>query len=106
MSTSIKKSQENQFSESGTSPTGVCADLSTHGALNIAQAAAYAGVRSSAIEEVIRDGRLPGRRLGRNIVVLKRDLDSFLEVLEVIPPHVPPSIMKRQGERAKRKVAA
>ena len=99
MSFTIKKSQENQFSESGTSPTANYADISTHAALNIMQAAIYSGVKSSAIEEVVRDGRLPGRRLGRNIIILKRDLDAFLGSLDVVRPHVPPSIAKRRKER-------
>ena len=105
MSTPSKKSHENQFTESGTSP-GAEANLSTHAALNIPQAAIYAGVKSSAIEEVIRDGRLPGRRLGRNIVILRSDLDSFLESLDVISPHVPPSVAKRREERRTRREAA
>lgn len=106
MSITIRKCQENQFSESGTSPTTNYADISTHAALNIMEAAIYSGVKSSAIEEAVRDGRLPGRRLGRNVIVLKRDLDSFLESLEIIPPHVPPSVIKRRQERDERKSAA
>lgn len=106
MSILTKKSEENQFSESGTSPTANYADISTHGALNIMQAAVYSGVRYSAIEEVVRAGRLPGRRLGRNIVILKRDLDSFLMSLDVISAHVPPSVAKRRQERTHKKTAA
>lgn len=106
MSILSKKSEENQFSESGTSPTARYADFSTHGALNIMQAAIYSGVRCSAIEEVVRDGRLPGRRLGRDIVILKKDLDSFLTSLDVILPHVPPSIAKRRQQRSQRSAAA
>ena len=100
MSIISKKSEENQFSESGTSPTSCHADISTHGALNITQAAIYCGVRCSTIEEAVRDGRLPGRRLGRSIVILRRDLDVFLASLDVIPAHVPPSVARRRNERA------
>ena len=70
------------------------------GALNIVQAATYCGVRSSAIEDAIRDGRLAGRRLGRNIIIIKSDLDSFLSSLDIVPVHTPPSIMKRRQERS------
>ena len=81
-------------------------ELPAQGALNIIQAAAYCGVRCSAIEDVVRDGRLAGRRLGRNVVILKADLDAFLASLDVIPAHTPPSILRRRQERSWRKVAA
>lgn len=60
--------------------------FSTHGALNYSQAAAYSGVHFSAIETVVREGRLPARRLGRNVIILKSDLDAFLKSLELIYP--------------------
>jgi excisionase family DNA binding protein len=72
----------------------------THGALNIAESAIYCGVRCSAIESVIRDGKLPGRRLGRNVIILKSDLDAFLASLDIIPAHTPPSILARRAARA------
>lgn len=77
-----------------------------HGAFNIVQAAAYCGARCSAIEESVRDGRLPGRKLGRNIIILKCDLDVFLAELEIVPAHTPPSILKRRQERSRRGIAA
>lgn len=77
----------------------------THGALNITESAIYCGVRCAAIESAVRDGKLWGRRLGRNIIILKDDLDRFLESLEIIPPHTPPSILKRRRERTLGKVA-
>jgi hypothetical protein len=80
-------------------------DKASHGALNIIESAAYCGVRCAAIESAIRDGKLLGRRLGRNVIVLKSDLDDFLESLDVIPPHTPPSILKRRHERSKGKAA-
>jgi excisionase family DNA binding protein len=76
------------------------------GAFSIMQAAAYCGVRCSAVEEAIRDGRLAGRRLGRNVIIIKSDLDSFLASLAIIPVHTPPSVMKRRQERSRGKVAA
>jgi UDP-N-acetylmuramyl pentapeptide synthase len=53
---------------------GDCPQFNVQGALNIIQAAAYCGVRCSAIEDAVRDARLTGRRLGRNIVILRTDL--------------------------------
>ena len=88
------------------SRTGIpapAADLSSHGALNIMESATYSGVRSSAIEAAVRDGRLRGRRLGRNVIILKSDLDEFLAALDIIPPHTPRSILKRREERSRRK---
>jgi hypothetical protein len=78
----------------------------SRGALNIQESASYCGVRCAAIEVAVRDGRLPGRRLGRNIVILKGDLDDFLARLEVIRPHTPPSVLKRRRERCKDQAAA
>jgi excisionase family DNA binding protein len=75
------------------------------GAFSIVQAAAYCGVRCGAVEDAVRDGRLAGRRLGRNVIVLKSDLDAFLTSLDVIPVHTPPSILKRRRERLQRKAA-
>jgi excisionase family DNA binding protein len=83
-----------------------CLEHREQGALNITQAAAYCGVRCSAIEDVVRDGRLAGRRLGRNIVILKADLDAFLISLDIVPPHTPASILRRRQERSKEKAAA
>jgi excisionase family DNA binding protein len=92
-------SKQTLFCESGTSPTPELVDFSSRGALNISQAAIYAGVKCAAIEESVRDGRLRGRRLGRNIIILRSDLDSFLASLEIIPAHTPPSILRRRQER-------
>jgi excisionase family DNA binding protein len=76
------------------------------GAFSVVQAATYCGVRCAAIEDAIRDGRLLGRRFGRNIVIRKIDLDAFLASLDVIPVHTPPSILKRRQERSRGKAAA
>jgi excisionase family DNA binding protein len=83
-----------------------CPEHREQGALNIIQAAAYCGVRCSAIEDAVRDGRLTGRRLGRNVIILKADLDAFLASLGVIPPHTPPSILRRRQERLRAESAA
>jgi excisionase family DNA binding protein len=78
-------------------------ELRPQGALNIVQAALYCGVRCSAIEDAVRDGRLVGRRLGRNVIIVKSDLDAFLRSLDVLPTHTPPSILKRRQERSQRR---
>jgi excisionase family DNA binding protein len=76
-----------------------CPEFRAQGALNITQAAEYCGVRCSAIEDVVRDGRLAGRRLGRNVIILKAELDAFLASLDIIPAHTPPSILARRVAR-------
>jgi hypothetical protein len=83
-----------------------CPEHREQGAFNIIQAAAYCGVRCAAIEDAVRDGRLAGRRLGRNIVILRADLNAFLVSLDIIPPHTPPSVLRRRQERSKEKAAA
>lgn len=77
--------------------------LRPQGALNIIQAAAYCGVRCSAIEDAVRDGRLAGRRLGRNVIIIKSDLDAFLASLDIVPVHTPRSILKRRQERSQQR---
>ncbi len=89
--------------KTNTTPTVAVVDrpeFRSQGALNIIQAAAYCGVRCSAIEDAVRDGRLAGRRLGRNVIILKADLDAFLASLDVIPVHTPPSILRRRQEHS------
>src|SRR5580704_19478918 len=78
-----------------------CPEFRPQGALNIIQAAAYCGVRCSAIEDAVRDGRLVGRRLGRNVIIIKSDLDEFLASLDIVPVHTLPSILKRRQERSR-----
>jgi excisionase family DNA binding protein len=90
--------------KTNTTPTATVVDypeLRPQGALNITQAAAYCGVRCSAIEDAVRDGRLPGRRLGRNVIIIKSDLDAFLVSLDIVPVHTPASILKRRQERSR-----
>jgi len=95
--------------KANTTPTagvGDCAQFRPQGALNIIQAATYCGVRCSAIEDAVRDGRLAGRRLGRNVIIIKSDLDAFLASLDIVPVHTPPSIMKRRQERSRQRTTS
>lgn len=86
-----------------TNPSVPEAQFVTRGALNITESAIYCGVRCAAIESAVRDGKLRGRRLGRNIIILKADLDAFLASLDVIPVHTPPSILRRRQERSQQR---
>jgi excisionase family DNA binding protein len=76
-------------------------NFSSQGAFNYSQAAAYAGVKFSAIETVVREGRLPGRRLGRNIIILKSDLDNFLASLDIVSAPTSTSVSERRREGIK-----
>jgi excisionase family DNA binding protein len=49
--------------------------------LSIAEACAAAGIGRTKLYEAIRDARLKTRRLGRRRLVLRRDLQEFLERL-------------------------
>src|SRR6266849_6490841 len=92
--------------KTSTTPTAAVVDyheFRPQGALNIIQAAAYCGVRCSAIEDAVRDGRLAGRRLGRNVIIIKSDLDAFLASLDIVHIHTPPSIVKRRQERSQQR---
>jgi len=71
-------------------------NFSTHAAFNYSQAAAYSGVHVSAIETVVREGRLPGRRLGRNVIILRQDLDNFLASLDVVYAPASTSVSERR----------
>ncbi|MBL9096083.1 MAG: helix-turn-helix domain-containing protein [Alphaproteobacteria bacterium] len=48
---------------------------------NIDQAAALTGMGRSALYLALRDGRLTGRKAGRRLVILRRDLERFLSDL-------------------------
>ena len=73
-------------------------NFSAQGAFNYSQAASYCGVRCSAIEISVREGRLPGRRLGRNIIILKEDIDAFLKSLDVVYAPTSTSVSERRRE--------
>jgi excisionase family DNA binding protein len=49
--------------------------------LRIEQAAAYAGTSCWFIRQAIWDGKLPARTGGKFLIILRDDLDAFLEAL-------------------------
>lgn len=48
-------------------------------AYTVVEAAAVAGVGRTSIFEEIRNNRLVARKIGRRTVILKKDLDNWLE---------------------------
>lgn len=52
--------------------------------LSIPEACAVAGVGRTKIYEAIEDGRLKARKLGKRTIILRTDLQDFLQTLPVI----------------------
>ncbi len=49
--------------------------------LSPVEAALVAGIGRTVVFQLIADGRLPARKIGRKTIVLRRDLMGFLESL-------------------------
>ncbi len=65
--------------------------------MRVAQAAAYAGgVTHWFIRSAIWAGQLKARRAGKVIIILKDDLDHFLNSLPVVEPNGADWLAKRQ----------
>ena len=57
------------------SPAAECA------AYNIPEVMARVGVGRDKLYRLIREGKLPARKLGRKTLILRSDLEAFLEAL-------------------------
>lgn len=55
-------------------------DFST---LSIVQTARFLGIGRSTLYNLIKDGRLPVRKLGKRTLILRDDLDQFVASLPV-----------------------
>jgi excisionase family DNA binding protein len=64
--------------------------------LSVPQAARLAGIGVSTAYEKIQGGELPARKCGRRTIILRRDLEKFLEAL---PPKTEPSAAHRSYVR-------
>ncbi|GLU29630.1 MULTISPECIES: helix-turn-helix domain-containing protein [Brucellaceae] len=58
-------------------------DFST---LSIAQTARFLGIGRSTLYNLIKEGRLPVRKLGKRTLILRDDLDQFVASLPVKGP--------------------
>ncbi|APY15171.1 helix-turn-helix domain-containing protein [Brucella sp. 10RB9214] len=58
-------------------------DFST---LSIAQAARFLGIGRSTLYNLIKNGRLPVRKLGKRTLILRDDIDQFVASLPVKSP--------------------
>jgi excisionase family DNA binding protein len=54
--------------------------------LRIVQAARYAGVSTWFIRQAIWEGRLKARRCGKFVIILREELDRFLENQPAVEP--------------------
>jgi excisionase family DNA binding protein len=54
--------------------------------LRIMEAARYAGVSTWFIRQAVWEGRLEARRCGKFVIILRDDLDRFLENLPTVAP--------------------
>ena len=67
----------------GLNGANVMQDFST---LSIAQTARFLGIGRSTLYNLIKDGRLPVRKLGKRTLILRDDLDQFVAALPVKGP--------------------
>lgn len=72
----IISTKQSSAPDSGVSPRG----------LRIMDAARYAGTTSWFIRTAIWEGRLSARRCGKLLIILRDDLDSFLESQQQVEP--------------------
>lgn len=48
------------------------------------EAATYTGLSIYKIKTAIRDNELPAKRRGKDVLVLREDLDSLIDAMEVV----------------------
>jgi hypothetical protein len=68
--------------------------------LRILQAAKYSGTTSWFLRRAIWDGKLTARQCGRFQIILKEDLDSFLESLSPVEPNKADWLQERRKAAA------
>ncbi len=66
--------------------------------LRIVQAARYAGVSTWFIRQAIWEGRLKARRCGKVVIILRDDLDRFLEDQPPVEPSSAAWLTRRQAQ--------
>jgi excisionase family DNA binding protein len=54
--------------------------------LSIVEACQVAGIGRTKLYEAISDGSLPARKYGKRTIILRADLQSFLNALPVVTP--------------------
>ncbi|MBC8716796.1 helix-turn-helix domain-containing protein [Ochrobactrum sp. Marseille-Q0166] len=57
--------------------------MQDYSSLSIAQTARFLGIGRSTLYNLIKEGRLPVRKLGKRTLILRDDLDQFVASLPV-----------------------
>lgn len=65
--------------------------------LRVAAAAQYAGVTHWYIRSAVWMGKLPARRAGKVLIILREDLDTYLNSLPRVEPNAAEWLVKRAG---------
>lgn len=63
--------------------------------LRVSEAAEYAGATHWCIRTAVWTGKLRARRVGKTLIILRDDLDRYLESLPEVPPLKSPWLAKR-----------
>jgi len=82
---------------SATSQSVDVVDLPQQAGFNILQCAAYTGLSAWGVRMAIWKGHLPARKVGRSLLILRRDIDEFLETLPKVDPLQSSWLAARQG---------
>jgi excisionase family DNA binding protein len=72
----------------------------TQAGLSVPQCAVYAGLSHWQVRMAIWQGKLPARRVGKSLLILRSDADTFLENLPTVSANNSPWLANRQKEGA------
>lgn len=62
---------------------------------NIQQCAAYLGISPWQVRMSVWQGKLPARKVGRSLVILRSDADAFVKALPTVVPNAADWLTKR-----------
>jgi excisionase family DNA binding protein len=71
----------------------------TQKSFTIPQVAAYSGLTHWQVRMAIWEGRLAAKRVGKSLIVLRQDVDAFLESLPTVSANDAEWLAKRQAVR-------
>ncbi|HET8923637.1 MAG TPA: hypothetical protein VFN26_11655 [Candidatus Acidoferrum sp.] len=72
----------------------------TQQAFNTRQAAVYLGLTCWQVRTAIWTGKLPAKRVGRDLIIRRADADTYLAGLPNVGPNSAQWLQKRQGRAA------
>jgi len=68
----------------------------TQTSFNIPQAAVYMGLTPWQTRMLVWQGKLPARKVSKNIIILRADADAFLKALPTVNPNPSDWLARRQ----------